>query len=366
MKKFELSISDTADVQQNKIVKWREMFSKMNNKEKKDFLDFIYNLLNDTTIYDWNVYRIAVYTYQYLQQNNLMDLQQQRKAFEQLCKLTTTEIAHKIYAFSNAISITLREFYNKPNFPKSDVKNAYNFIINNMPSISKGWGSNRCQRCWNKTLKDMLGKLGIIIGEAQQCEIFKVTNLNIFQTQLKESYDSKINDLLNNFYKKFFKNVADIRVHDISSKDKNIKKEDRTVQKQGIDKTITLNDGTQIFLEEKSREPQFWENRKTDILLEYISIDTQNKPGWVYTSRADYLAILYKNINIKKSEIYIFPFKPIREWVKKNNVRFMSFPDIIAHNVSWNTISKAVPLNVVLDEMLANENPIYRKLHKLV
>ena len=366
MKKFELPILDSVEVQQNKITEWREMFPQMNKKEKIDFLEFIYDLLNNTTIYDWKLYCTAVFTYQHLQQNNLLDLQQQRKAFEQLYKLTITEIAHKIYAFSNAISITLRGFYNEPNFPKSDISDAYNYIIKKMPPISKGWGSNRCQRCWNKTLKEMLSILGIEIGTIQQSEIFKVTNLNIFQKQLKDSYDLEINNLLNDFYRRFFKNVADIRVHDISSKDKNIKKEDKKVQKQGIDKTITLNNGKQLYIEEKSREPQFWENRNTDILLEYISIDNQNKPGWVYSSRADYLAILYKNINIKESEIYIFPFKPIREWVMKNNDRFMCFPDIKAHNVSWNTISKAVPLNVVLDEMLANEDHIYRILHKLV
>ncbi len=364
MKKFELSIFATPSESQAKIEKWYEKFYNYHPTRKREFLDFLFELLREPLYYDWNVYRTAVFAFQHIVDD--LTRTEKRNVFKLLYSLTTSEICRKKLAFSNAISITMRSYYGDPAISANDAKNAYDFIINNMPPIPKMFGANRCQLCWNKTLKELVLKQGIEIEKKHQIEIYGITNLNIFQNQLSDSYNEEMNQKLNAFYKSFFGNIKEIKVHDISSKDKNDKKKDKTMQQQGIDKTLVTNDGKQIFIEEKSREPKFWDNRLTDILLEYISIDNRDIPGWVYTSRSEYIVILFKNIDIDKSQLYVFPFKPIREWVRKNDARFKSFSDIIAHNVAWNTISKAVPLDVVLNEILKNEDKKFRKLHNLV
>lgn len=366
MTKFELPFMGNKEDQIAKIQKWQEMSAKLPPNRRAEFFDMVYSNLEDLQTFDWSVYRACVFAYQYLQQNNVLSKEQMIKAYKQLINLCGTNIVAKKFAFSNAVSITLREFFNDSCFPKSEIEKGYQSLVTHMEPISKGFGSDRCQRCWHKTFKDMLIACGQEIGKEEQIQIYNITQLNIFQNQLADSYDSDINELMNNFYKRFFSNVKDIRVHDIKTDDKKTKQEDRDKQKQGVDKSVTLKDGTTLLVEEKMREPRYWENRKTDILLEYISMDSTNTPGWVYTSKSHYLVILFKNIDIKKSEVYVFPFPAIRKWVKQHQTQFMSYQTLSAHNVTWHTLSKAVPLNVVINDILKDEDPKYKKLHKII
>ena len=186
----------------------------------------------------------------------------------------------------------------------------------------------------------------------------------MFQHQLADSYNVEMNSLLNSFYKRFFYNVSDIIIHDIKKSNKNTNSVDKAMQRQGIDKTIILEDSKEIFIEEKFRTNRFWDNRNTDILLEYVSIDNKNIPGWVYTSKSDYLVIVFQSIKFKDSELYIFPFEPIRSWVRNNDSTFMKFKDVSAHNVSWNTLSKIVPLDIIFNILKDYDNK-FSKIHKL-
>jgi len=341
-----------------------ELIVNSSSQKKKNYFEGLLSLLERVDEFEHEVSRHIIFSFQWLQQNGGLDNPEKIKAFIRLYKLCKTTIFKKKYAFSNAVSITLREFYNDPDFPKSEISKCYNYLIKNMSPISKGFGSRRCQVCWNKTFKDLISILEITKDRNLELSIFNITQLNLFHVQMGDSYDEEMNNLMNNFYSAFFDDVKSVDVHDSTAEDKESKMADKSIQKQGIDKSINTKKGKKIYIEEKFRSFKFWELREKDILLEYISIDNKNIPGWVYTSKCDYLIIVFQHLEFEKSELYVFPFEPIRKWVRENNKAFMKFPDISAPNINWNTISKAVPLSTIR-EILLKENKKYSKIHKI-
>lgn len=320
--------------------------------ERTEITKRIIKLLDNVQDYDVNVSRLLVFVIQHMQTNGYLSIAEKVNANKKLYELIHTDVFKKKYAFSNAVSLTLREFVYDDDFPIKNVKNSFDYIIQEMDPISRGFGSRRCQVCWNKTLNDYSNRLDIKVNKELKNKFFEITRLNIFRDQLNESYDEKMNELTNNLYRRIFKNIKTIDVHNTKSDNSNVIKKNKQLQKQGIDKTIHLRDGKKIFIEEKFRTYAYWDHRKRDILLEYMSIDNKNIPGWVYTSKSDYLVIVFQNLEIEDSEVYIFPFKPIKKWVRENKQKFMSYLDLSAPNITWNTLSKAVPLEKIKEILI--------------
>jgi hypothetical protein len=341
-----------------------EIIMNSDSQKKNKYFEGLISLLDRVDEFENEVSRKIIFSFQWIQQNGGLENNEKITAFTCLYKLCKTNVFKKKYAFSNAVSITLREFYNDPAFPKGEITKGYNYLLKNMAPISKGFGSRRCQVCWNKTFKDIISILNIPKDRNLELSIYNITQLNLFHVQMGDSYDEEMNKLMNNFYKKFFKDIKSVNVHDSASDDKESKLADKKMQKQGIDKTLLTQKGKKIFIEEKFRSFKFWDLRNKDILLEYISIDNKNIPGWVYTSKSDFLIVVFQHLDIIKSELYVFPFEPIRKWVRENNSAFMKFQDISAPNVNWNTISKAVPL-ITIFEILKKEDKKYSTIHKI-
>ena len=359
------SFMDSSEEQVSKLKELLESYSAFPEPAQRDLYHFLVSLIKDPSVYSKEAHRQAVYCFQHLQQQGLLNVKQQSSVFRHLYKLCDTALFKKQFSFSNAVSLTLRDFIENKDFSQNEVQEGYDYLMANMSPIPKGYFAGACQRCWNSTFKRFITRLGIEQTNEVKKAIYDITGLNIFQNQLNDSYDKELNDMMNAFYKKFFTNVENIRVHDIKSGDKETKTEDKKKQKQGVDKTLQMNDGSTILVEEKFREPKYWPNRLTDILLEYISIDTKDIPGWVYTSKSDYLVVLYKNpLEINESEVYVFPFKAIRKWVKTHNDEFMKCKDIVATNTNWRTISKEVPLEMIW-RMLEKEDKKFKKLYKI-
>ena len=354
---------DTQDDQVAKLHQMEADYPHLPEKEQKIIYGFLVSMLENTTEYAKETYRQAVYCFQHLHKQGLLTERQKRSVFRLLYKLCDTELFKKRLNYSIAVSKTLRDFCSTEAFPKGDIQKCYDYLMANMGPI-RGFNAYMCQRCWYTTFKQLIHLLGISVTEEVENSVYAITNLNAFHKQLKDSYNKQLNDKMNAFYELYFKDVESIRVHDIKSADKATKIEDKKKQKQGVDKTILLKNGKRILIEEKFREPRYWENRKTDILLEYISIDNKNIPGWVYTSKSDFLVVLYKNKNINDSELYVFPFKPIRQWVKLHHDEFMACRDIVAPNTNWKTISKEVPLEMIM-RMIEKEEDKYKKLYKI-
>ena len=79
---------------------------------------------------------------------------------------------------------------------------------------------------------------------------------------------------------------------------------DYASQRMGIDRVLLLSNGKVLKIDEKKREKEY-----NDILLEYLSNDQTNAPGWIEKDLAiDYLAYAF----IQSRRCYLFPWAILR------------------------------------------------------
>lgn len=110
---------------------------------------------------------------------------------------------------------------------------------------------------------------------------------------------------------------------------------DREMQRKGIDRIFTRHDNGYIFKIEYKTD---WKATKTqNAFVELISVDNTGKPGWAYSSQADYL-LYYLPEDIL---VYVIAFENLRNclpaWVDKYPVRTI-------RNVGYNTVGVLAPL----------------------
>lgn len=87
-----------------------------------------------------------------------------------------------------------------------------------------------------------------------------------------------------------------------------------------------------------------------NVFLETISVDTQNKPGWVYTCRADF--IFYAALLNKK--ILIFIPEKLRQQIRELKTQFREVPTRHNQNDGYNTHGVIVPF-VYAEQHLADK-----------
>ena len=110
----------------------------------------------------------------------------------------------------------------------------------------------------------------------------------------------------------------------------------RTEQRQGIDRWYTrISNGETFPVEYKTDRTA---GRTGNAFVETISVDTANKLGWAYTSKARYL--IYR---IPEPEvIYIIPMAELRYRVDAWKARY---PERTIPNNTYNTVGTLVPLD---------------------
>jgi len=115
---------------------------------------------------------------------------------------------------------------------------------------------------------------------------------------------------------------------------------DTVSQRMGIDRLIMLANGHTLRIDEKKRE-QDW----PDILLEYLSNDQTNAPGWMNKDLAiDYLAYAF----MPSQRVYLFPWPLLRRaWLEFGDQWIEQYETKIARNSGYNTHSVAIPTNVL-------------------
>lgn len=111
-------------------------------------------------------------------------------------------------------------------------------------------------------------------------------------------------------------------------------------QRMGIDRLIMLASGRVLTIDEKKRKEEY-----PDILLEYISVDTTNAPGWIEKDLSiDYLAYAF----MKSKRVYLFDWLALRRsWGNFKNKWLGSYPHISAQNNGYKTLSVAVPTEIL-------------------
>lgn len=80
-----------------------------------------------------------------------------------------------------------------------------------------------------------------------------------------------------------------------------------------------------------------------NVFLETVSVDSQQKPGWVYTCQADYLMYAI----LPKSKILLFVPRELRERMEDLKARFREVPTGKGQNVGYKTWGLIVPLDYV-------------------
>lgn len=106
-------------------------------------------------------------------------------------------------------------------------------------------------------------------------------------------------------------------------------------QRQGIDRGFTHKDNGAVYTVEYKADTTA--SRTGNAFVETISVDTANKAGWAYTSRADWLLYYLPASGL----IYFFEFAKFRlhlpRWVRE-------FPTRAIPNKRYKTIGLLVPL----------------------
>ena len=155
-------------------------------------------------------------------------------------------------------------------------------------------------------------------------------NIADFQTDLKFSEEASDEPFWDAVYKKAFPNLVN---HMACGGDNNS-------QRRGVDRVIHLANGKTLYIDEKKRREDW-----NDILLEYISVDATNAPGWMEKDLAiDYLAYAF----MPSKTVYLFPWAMLRrawqyykeEWLEKYQL-------IPAQNNGYTTWNVAVPIPVL-------------------
>lgn len=126
-------------------------------------------------------------------------------------------------------------------------------------------------------------------------------------------------------------------------------------QRQGIDRSIILENSKQVLVDEKVR----FRNKITgkvyeDIALEYLSNKEKNIPGWVCKPLlSDFIAYAIAPIGI----CYLLPVIQLQSsWEKNKELWLNSYFSIAAKNYSGNkylytTMSLCVPVGILFKEI---------------
>lgn len=113
-------------------------------------------------------------------------------------------------------------------------------------------------------------------------------------------------------------------------------REDGEHQRAGIDRSVILANSKQLLIDEKVRNKDYG-----DILLEYVSNDRFNSPGWVCKPlRADYIAYAI----VPAGRCYLLPVIQLQiAWARHGDLWKHEFRNVPAHNNGYTTHSVAVP-----------------------
>lgn len=106
-----------------------------------------------------------------------------------------------------------------------------------------------------------------------------------------------------------------------------------------------FNTGSETFyVEYKSGIQTFYTG---NIFLETVSVDTENKPGWVYTCKANY--IMYAALLNK--QILVFLPDALRAAIEDLKRKFREVPTSKGQNATYKTWGVIVPMAYARDEL---------------
>ena len=154
--------------------------------------------------------------------------------------------------------------------------------------------------------------------------------MNVFSDDLKFSHTCEDLACWREIYESAFPTMAAMVNH----------RQDGQHQRAGIDRSVVLESGKHITIDEKVRRKNYG-----DILLEYIANDKTGAPGWVEKSLlCDYIA--YAVMTTGKA--YLLPVPQLQAaWMRYRDEWIPKHRKIVADNRHYKTISLAVPIDAL-------------------
>lgn len=120
--------------------------------------------------------------------------------------------------------------------------------------------------------------------------------------------------------------------------------EDTSLNDQLEDMDLKSSEGESY--EVKIRSAKYRDLYKKDILIETISNDQKDSPGWIYYSKADWLIYLYKPLDDLIG--YKISMPALKSWWKLNKHQ-RAWKKKKAPNKGYNTINRIIPLKFLKD-----------------
>ncbi len=158
-----------------------------------------------------------------------------------------------------------------------------------------------------------------------------------FNASLDVSNSGKYNELFDACYRAWFPNLEVITRHLLYG----------YWQTGGIDTSVILTTSQQILIDEKIRLKGPGGRIYNDILLEHVSNDRKNTPGWVCKPLlADFIAYL----NVPLGTCYKLPVNDLQNaWEINKNEWISRYGIKPAQNKGYRSLSTPVPVNILLD-----------------
>lgn len=161
---------------------------------------------------------------------------------------------------------------------------------------------------------------------------FESDEINDFNDDLEYSLDKSDDKSLNEFYRRIFPPIKEIEF-----------KSDIKVQKRGIDKSIYLESGGIITIDEKKRREDYG-----DILIEIWSSKEDRIRGWLLKSECNYIVYIIEPAN----KVYLLPTLLLRLCWEDNKEKWKNkYPQICAKNKGYTTVSYAMPTEILLSSI---------------
>jgi hypothetical protein len=159
--------------------------------------------------------------------------------------------------------------------------------------------------------------------------------MNDFKKDLEYSHKCEVMELWEKAYRHFFPTMASTIVHG----------QDGEHQRAGVDRSVILKNSKQVLVDEKARRIK----DTGDIMVEYMSNDRMETPGWVEKPlRCDYVAYAF----IPSRKVYLLPFVQLQNaWMRHKEVWLKKYGTKGAQNKGYKTLNCPVPTDVLFSKM---------------
>ena len=123
--------------------------------------------------------------------------------------------------------------------------------------------------------------------------------------------------------------------------------DDMAMQRAGIDRVVYLSSGQRVKIDEKIRREAY-----PDILIEHLSNDKTGALGWIFKPLAiDFLAYAF----LPTRKVYMLDWHALkRAWKTNGEAWKAKYKTVSARNSGYNTISTAIPTDVLCSAMVVS------------